>query len=480
MDTAEFEAILVTKMAALQTALPESERKRLSVLAGTNGAMADTARSLLDLTVAANGLSTDLSENKAVYEETGQKFVETTLLALSSTIEETGNSIKSAALTTAMTAFDALFSKLGGSFDDIGTGLLGVLNEITDSFDGKGLAGGARDLFKKLDTTTQALITAAAAITASNELMKKFGGSEGGLLGLGAGAAIATMGANVKNALATTSRVALKWATPVAILASAIEGAQSKELKDSGMNVAERIDTQVISNTLSLVDMMANAGGNLIDMVSGRDDFGNLDLGNKYKEHALLVEKWEQSLIPVSPKFPARPTLPVDTTPKNIPQSGATVGQTGEILTGINKDNAWRHGERGKKFLQEQSLLSKTVAPVTAKPVAPVTATTVDEPVTAATENPVEPVTVNVEPATVKVEPVTVNVEPATIVEPKQDKLPLPVAKTGQTGEILTGMNKDNAWRHGERGEKFLQEQIKATIETNRLMRKLLTAIENN
>jgi hypothetical protein len=41
-------------------------------------------------------------------------------------------------------------------------------------------------------------------------------------------------------------------------------------------------------------------------------------------------------------------------------------------------------------------------------------------------------------------------------------------------------MTKDNAWRHGDKGEKFLAAQTMEIKETNRLIRQLITEYQNN
>jgi hypothetical protein len=82
--------------------------------------------------------------------------------------------------------------------------------------------------------------------------------------------------------------------------------------------------------------------------------------------------------------------------------------------------------------------------------------------------------------------------ERAPIIENTERIQPGQVRPTA-TGALETGMTTENAWRHGERGQEFLEDQrqqqlqehhyhnsIQSIQETNQLLRRVITAIENN
>lgn len=375
MDKVDFEAILTTKVAGFQNALTDSQRKQLALYATTTGAGQDAARSLLEFSVAANGISTDLDKNKNVYATVGEDIAKTTLLALSSSLETTVNTLRDATLNSVIGIFDSISAKLGGDGDAVrtaGDGMVGTLKAITTAFTDEGLDGGAGKLFDQLDATSQNLALLTIAAGTAKLALDGVGGTGGAGIGFAASAAL--MSTNVATALKTTAKVAAKWVTPVAILTSVIRGIRSEELKDSGMNVGERVSTQIESDALSFLDTLANASGNLVDLVTGRDDFGNSNLGEKWKDHRIRVEKWEQDMHNRPPSPPVKSTIvaPKDMTagkintsymtgsqPNNNPTSNPDTtlnNQSGSIDTGMTKDNAWRHGDKGEKFLATQTM----------------------------------------------------------------------------------------------------------------------------
>lgn len=157
--------------------------KELGVLSAAGGEMGGVADSVIKLMSELGGMGETAEEVKKTNDQTKKGLQEQALLALPSSLEELANNIKESTLTTVLDG-------LGIDLTSSGKSVVEAIQGLADSFGpGVGLFEGAAEAFGKLDTSAQALLIAAGALSAASLL----GGAAMGAKTLG------RMGSGIKN-----------------------------------------------------------------------------------------------------------------------------------------------------------------------------------------------------------------------------------------------------------------------------------------
>jgi hypothetical protein len=116
----EYLAELTSMVGNMQNAISGDERERLSLIALTNGSQAENARLLLGMRRDAAGLNTDAAENQQEFIRTSVEMALSPLIGLGSTFEDAAVTLQLAALETVIGGFDTLMAKLMGDSDIVG------------------------------------------------------------------------------------------------------------------------------------------------------------------------------------------------------------------------------------------------------------------------------------------------------------------------------------------------------------------------
>jgi hypothetical protein len=381
-NSSEFESELVARVAGLQNAINGDERVRLSILATTSGAQADNARALLGLVNATQGLNTSADENRTEYDRTTIATMQSDLIGLSSSLETTVNTLKTAALESTIGAFDTFAAKLMGESDLIGkagSGMVSALNSITSAYTDTGLAGGSVKLLKDIDKSTLLMVAAAGALltflkgnNGRNADGNVGGGILNGILGgslvIGAKNMLSRVSRQTPDTPRSTPRVSTppsaprsnnsitKGTGPLAAIVGGLFGATDDEYQAAGMHLGERIEAGIMEGMMAgIVDFPVNLGSDLINEFFGTD-LGKIDMSGASRTSSLNEEKYENRNSPpptVISNFDPTQSMEHFVPDKLNGTTGAHTDSSGAMETNMTAENAWRHGERGQQFLEE-------------------------------------------------------------------------------------------------------------------------------
>jgi hypothetical protein len=355
-NTPEYLSKLTAMVGQMQDSISADEGSRLATIALTNGAQAENARILLGIVRDTSGLGTDAAENEQEFIRTRIDMALSPLIGLGSAVEDTVVAMQLATLETVVGGFDTIFAKMMGDSDIVGaTGstIIGTLDVIKKAFTDTGLVGGANNLAEAMgiDTPMEKMTAAAVGLLLWLKSREGNGGNGGGgngalgsaILGGGAGAA----------ASALLAKKAKKKARRQAIILAA----KKLTMKVGGGIVATSISA-ALTPIVATVVAAATAAQVLGVSVGAEKGIGTLEaLDNE------ITPEQRQKILEnqAAYTYPDKPTRATEVGNKtvSIPYSGVKPGKTGEILTGMTNENAWRHGERGEKFLQREQALSQ-------------------------------------------------------------------------------------------------------------------------
>jgi hypothetical protein len=387
-DTPEFQAGLVALVAEMQDSIVGGERQRLSLVANTNGAQADNARILLGMRRDAAGLNTDAVENLAEYSRTQIDMAASSLIGLGSSLEDTVVTLKMATLETVIGGFDTLMAKLLGDSDIVGaagTSMIGALDALTAAYTDTNLVGGTYNLLKDVDKSTLLMTGAAVALLA---YLRKGDGEGGGrglggrlLDGLGIAAAV-TWGKSVVRTVASGTANIVRSGATVAARTSAAAALSAREAGIRASNAAAGTVTRaaasvpaaaaaraaqtmgVVSKFLgALVSLPAVAAQLAVTPNTMGDGTMNFT-AEEEREHQRQADIFNSRRADASresyiydnesnrPEIAPERAPIIDNTDR-IQPGQVRPSATGALETGMTAENAWRHGERGQKFLED-------------------------------------------------------------------------------------------------------------------------------
>jgi hypothetical protein len=367
-DSAEYQAQLTSQMARLAN-ISQDDQKLLRTLA-VNGVQA--AAEILSLTQAGRLMESDVQVNLDVTDTVAEELKAAFLIALPSTLETFSVTMKDAMLEQLVQATDAISKVLNGNENSVaeaGSGLIGVLRNVTSAFEGETITSGIANWYSELDSSTQkiAALTAALAgyIALADDGPGFLGGVAAGTAGGGIGGWI--MSKLGRGAPPTPTppgggpgpddgprppkgwKKALKMAKVVPLLGTAIAagaGAYDKEYQDAGIDVITRGLLGIGESLLDIGDLAANTvtgAAKLVGVGPGWDN--DIDLSQVLRDIAI-----GNTSEPV-PEFD--PTTNRSQLNNQI-IGGVKTNKDGSIGTDITESNAWRHGERGQEFLRKQ------------------------------------------------------------------------------------------------------------------------------
>lgn len=201
MDPRLFNAEVTSRLAALGDAIPTADLDRLGLLASLQ---VEGASDLLTFVGNLQGLETSVIANMEAMQTSADALVSTEILALASTIEETGNRIRDSALTSIITA-------LGVDVTDSGQHLVDAIRAIGDRFGPDGtLMDGVAQSYSEMTTGMQRLTHATVAATVALGILAASGAARPVLRAIRGGGALAAGAAGALSATriaAGTSRM---------------------------------------------------------------------------------------------------------------------------------------------------------------------------------------------------------------------------------------------------------------------------------
>jgi hypothetical protein len=430
-DTPEYLSELTAMVGQMQNSIVGNERERLSFLASTNGAQAENARLLLGMRRDAAGLNTDADENQQEFIRTSVEMALSPLIGLGSTLEDAAVTLQLAALETVIGGFDTVMAKMMGDSDivgDTGSSMIRMFDAVTAAYTDTGLFGGTLNLAEAmgLDTPMEQMTAAALGLLAWLNLRDGGGGGGGG--GGFASGILATLAASATyklgkrligrtvDAMSAATRLTSSAARATPALARTAANAASLAARESRI-----VASQAAASTARVIPAAASARAAQAFIA-----------GSKF--------------LQVLGSLPSL-ALQAIVTPNTMGNGEMTFTPEQEREHQREADifNSRRADERRESYIYDNE--SNRTAPSPER--API-------------------------------------IENTTRIQPGQVR---PTA----TGALETGMTEENAWRHGARGQEYLEDQkqqkqqahhyhnsIQSIQETNQLLRRVITAIENN
>jgi hypothetical protein len=428
--TDEYLSELTALVGNMQNGISDAERERLSLIALTNGAQAENARLILGMRRDASGLNTDAAENEQEFMRTRVEMALSPLIGLGSALEDTVVTLQLAALETVIGGFDTLMAKILGDSDIVGAAGTSMIGAL----DALTAAYTDTDLVggtKNLWQSLDASQQAIAAATAAILLLARTAGEGGIVGGIVGGAAVVGVAKLAKAAAGLFVRGGL---TAVAMAAGAtsmfVPLIAAAVL--AGGAISGYFDEELVDAGFSndLDRVALGIGATLLNTVASAANVAN------YGTNALLGTDFDTDLATGD-----------DFREWAMSDRGANILSFGRI--GREREEHFRSPEG-------QAEMATLYPPTERSPLSP--------------------------PAS----------ERAPIIEHTNRIQPGQVRPTA-TGALETGMTTENAWRHGARGQAFLEEQRQFDQqrqqrqqghhyqqETNQLLRRLITTIENN
>jgi hypothetical protein len=365
-DADVFGPQLVAQAAGFSTALSESDARQLRLYATVDSAVSDMAREILGLSIATNGLNESVADNQAEYDRMEADIAASKLIGLASTLEETIVTLQTAYLETTVGLFDKLSVKLGGAGDSIGeagAGIITALEAVTTAYTDTGVVDGTKRLIQSLDGQTQIIIGFGAAIAAATTLLGGRGGGDGDGDGGGGG------GLLQGGILALTGQWLLgKTRAAGSMLTNlAKAGGQSivQAARVSGPILAQTVRTTATSMALKTAGAAASTAALAAVAAVIPTGLGDGTMNGPYGEDPAnwptsptqaVIDAGGMNMTPEEIKEFNNPTpvAPMDTSGLNRGLDNVRPTESGALQTNITPDNAWRHGERGQQYLEEQ------------------------------------------------------------------------------------------------------------------------------